>query len=133
MRVDRKKNSTSCHLSIGRIDSAYAAGNASRMTSTVDPTVVHSELSSAAVRPPLSTASNWSSVGEKANLGGEVKASRSCLKAVSTIHSTGKNIPSATIQPSADSAVPLRRELPTVRDALMPAPPPRFARARLAG
>ena len=72
------------------------------MTSAVEPSVVHSELSRAALSPPLSTASNWSSVGEKANLGGDVKASRSCLKAVSTIHSTGKNIPSAAIHPSAD-------------------------------
>src|SRR5918999_4181899 len=131
MRVDRKKNSTSCHFSTGRTDSAYAAGRASRMTSAVEPSVVHSELSRAALSPPLSTASNWSSVGEKANLGGDVKASRSCLKAVSTIHSTGKNIPSATIHPSADSSEPLRRELPTVRDSFMP-PPPRPARARFA-
>src|SRR3954447_12883011 len=100
------------------------------MTSVVEPIVVQSELARAALSPPLSTASNWSSVGLKKNLGGDVKASRSCLKAVSTIQNTGKNIVSAAIHPSTDNSVPVRRELPTIRDSFVPAPP-RPAGARL--
>src|SRR3954466_756607 len=123
MRVDRKKNRTSCHFSTGRTDSAYAAGRPSRMTSAVEAIVTQNELSRAELSPPLRTASNWSSVGEKTNLGGDVKASRSCLNAVSTIQSTGKNIPSATIHPSAERTPPTRRELPAVRDSFMPPPP----------
>src|SRR5919205_3542012 len=111
MRVDRKKNRTSCHFSTGRTDSAYAAGRPSTMTSAVEASVTHSELTRAELRPPLSTASNWSSVGLKKNLGDEVKASRSCLKAVSTIQNTGKNMPSATAHPRTDRTPPLKREL----------------------
>src|SRR4029079_10497168 len=108
MRVERKKNRTSRHFSTGRIASAYAHGTASSSTRIVEPIVAHAEFSSAVPMPPSKTALYCSSVGLKISFGDSVNASRSRLKDVSTIHKTGKNIPSPTIHPSADQINPLR-------------------------
>src|SRR6266545_2083550 len=88
--VEMKKNNTSVHLATGRNDSAYAAGVASRTTSTVEKTLAISEFSRNGVMLRSNTALYCSMVGLKNQVGGLLAASCSCLKLVSTIQMTGK-------------------------------------------
>src|ERR1700745_2706137 len=87
--VEMKKNRPSRHRLTGCTDSAYAAGVASSSTRIVDPTVA---LTGGVRKGPIpeNTRRNCASVGLKTNLGGHVSAADSGLKAVITIHSTGR-------------------------------------------
>src|SRR6266568_9435311 len=89
--VEMKKNSPSRQCGTGCTDRAYAAGMPSASTRTVETVVAISEWVTQGPQPEK-TRRNSDSVGEKANLGGQVWAADSGLNAVSTIHSTGRNI-----------------------------------------
>src|SRR6476469_8217880 len=106
--VDRKKNRTSVHFFTGRIDSAYAAGNASSSTSAVDRMLAVRELSSGG-QGPASKNDLYPSRESGANTsGGFFAASFSWWKEVRTIHSTGRAKRMPMTQAAADSSTPLR-------------------------
>ena len=98
--VEMKKNRPSCHLMIGRTESAYAAGMASSITTIVDPTARNSEFSRYSAIPRSNTAAYRSRVGVKMNWGGNEAAWPSVLKLVMIIHSTGKKNTSTSTQVS---------------------------------
>src|SRR6201996_1417395 len=78
----------------------------------VEPTVAIAECSMNGPKP-LKTSRNWLRVGLKVNLGGQVSAADSGLKAVITIHSTGMKKPMPTTQPS--TVQPARRDISRAR------------------
>src|SRR5206468_10411353 len=86
--VERKKNITSVHLRTGRIDSAYAAGMASRSTRTVEITLAVRELSSEGHGSEPKNSRYPCSVRGARIEGGLVAASASLWKDVRSIQAT---------------------------------------------
>ena len=101
--VEMKKNSTSRHLGTGRIDNAYAAGNARMSTITVEVIETSSECCTYSrmleLPDPFHSAENWVKVGLKKTCGVAVLASVSDLKPVMSIQNTGKK-KTKTINPT---------------------------------
>src|SRR4051794_10073044 len=97
-RVEIKKNSASVDLMSGRTDSPYAAGIARRSTIRVDITLAVNELVRYAAKPRSRTSWKRSNVSSVKKVGVLVAAARSDLKAVKTIHATGKKKPSTITQ-----------------------------------
>src|SRR6202034_4643877 len=90
------KNRPSRQRLTGYTDSAYEAGTPSSSTSIVDPTVAITEWVTNGPQPE-NTRRNSARVGRNTNCGGQVSAADSGLKAVITIHSTGRKNAIATI------------------------------------
>ncbi len=93
--VEMKKNRPSRQAPTGRIDSAYAAGNASTSTRIVEPIDVVSECTMKVLSPvwppePLQALDQFENVGLKKKCGVLVPAAVSVFRPVSTIQSTGK-------------------------------------------
>src|SRR4051794_9489710 len=88
------------------MDNAYAAGNASRITSTVDRMLAVNEFAIDGHGPESKNDRNPSSVSGAARSGGFFAASVSAWNEVSTIHSTGSTNSSPTTQASPLSAQP---------------------------
>src|SRR6478735_2912972 len=102
--VLRKKNSTSVHLRTGRIDRAYAAGNASSSTRIVERTLAVSELSRDGHGPAAKKVWYPSRLSGARTSGGFFAASVSLWNEVSTIQNTG----SAKSRPMTQARTPSR-------------------------
>src|SRR6478672_11442948 len=102
--VLRKKNSTSVHLRTGRIDRAYAAGNASRITRVVEMTLAVSEFSRAGQRHAAKNDWYPSRLSGAKTTGGFLAASVSLCNEVSSIQKTGSAKSRPTMQDSTPSS-----------------------------